>query len=281
MKIGFIGTGLMGNPMASRLIEAGYSLSIFNRTLNKTENLEKKGAEVYTSPAGVISASEVIFLMLTDGNAVKEMLTSVNDYSEKVIIQMSTISPEESKYFERIINNSNGKYFEAPVLGSIKEAQEGKLFVMIGGEEQLYKSNMYLFKIIGEPYFIGEVGKAAALKLAFNQLIGALISAFALSLGIVLKENISVDVFMNILKRSLLFAPTFEKKLDFMLSGNFDLTNFPTKHLLKDINLIINEAKKLGIETSTINSVKKILQKAVDMGLAEKDYSSLFKAIVT
>lgn len=281
MKVGFIGTGLMGNPMASRLVDADYSISVYNRTINKTQNLEQKGAEVFTSPSGVISASEIIFLMLSEGKVVEEIIASANDYSKKTIVQMSTISPEESISFEKIITKSGGKYLEAPVLGSIREAQEGKLLVMVGGEKELYESNRNLLNIIGETFYAGEVGKASALKLAFNQLIGALISAFALSLGIVLKENISVDVFMNILKKSVLFAPTFEKKLDFMLTGNFDSTNFPTKHLLKDIKLILEEAKKLKIEITTINSVKNVLEKAVEMGLAEKDYSSLFSAIVT
>jgi 3-hydroxyisobutyrate dehydrogenase len=281
MKLGFIGTGLMGNPMAERLLQAGYELSVFNRTIEKTKNLNQKGAKVCTKPGDVISRSEIIFLMLSDGKAVEDILSTTGIYFGKKIIQMSTISPDESKKFEKMISDLDGKYFEAPVLGSIQQVKEGTLFVMVGGEKQLFDSNLTLLKVFGEPFYIGEVGKASALKLAFNQLIASLISAFSLSLGIVLKENISVEQFMSILKRSLLFAPTFEKKLDNMLSRNFEATNFPTKHLLKDINLIIDEAKKLGLETTAIDGVQKILQKSVEMGLSDKDYSSLFNAIVT
>jgi 3-hydroxyisobutyrate dehydrogenase len=281
MKIGFIGTGLMGNPMAAKLIEAGNDVTVYNRTIEKTVNLEQKGAKVNKSPAEVISSTDIIFLMLSNGKAVSEILSSAKKYSGKLVIQMSTISPDENIKLAGKIRKAGGDYIEAPVLGSILQVKEGKLFVMVGGDKQIFELNLNLLKIFGEPFYIGEVGKASALKLAFNQLIGSLITAFSLSLGIVLKENIPVELFMNILKQSYLFARTFEMKLDNMLTNNFDSTNFPTKHLLKDINYVVKEAKKLEIDTTAVEGVRKILSKTMEMGLSEKDYSSLFKAVVT
>jgi 3-hydroxyisobutyrate dehydrogenase len=281
MKVGFIGTGLMGNPMAEKLIEAGYKLSVYNRTIAKTSNLEQKGASVKNSPMELISETDIIFLMLSDGNVVLEALASTKKYSGKLIIQMSTISPAESIKLSEKIHKTGGKYLEAPVLGSIPQVKERKLFVMVGGDRQLFESYLNIFRLFGEPYYVGEVGKASALKLAFNQLIGSLITAFSFSLGLVMKENINIDLFMNILKKSNLFAPTFETKLDYMLMKNFDTTNFPTKHLLKDINYVLKEAKKLEIDTTALKGVKKILSKTIEMGLAEKDYSSLISAVVT
>ena len=281
MKIGFIGTGLMGNPMAEKLMEAGHDLIVFNRTIEKTTNLEQKGAKVSKSPEQLISTADTIILMLSDGKVVKETLSLTKKYSGKIIIQMSTILPDENIKLSGKINKAGGKYLEAPVLGSIPQVKEGKLFVMAGGDRQLFESNLKLLQVFGDPFYIGEVGKASALKLAFNQLIASLITAFSLSLGIVMKENIHIDLFMNILKQSNLFAPTFEMKLNYMLMKNFDMTNFPTKHLLKDINYVIKEAKKLELNTTALEGVRKILSKTMEMGLGEKDYSSLFKAVVT
>jgi 3-hydroxyisobutyrate dehydrogenase len=281
MKLGFIGTGLMGNPMAEKLIDAGHYVTVYNRTIDKTANLEQKGAKVKITPAEVIAETDIIFLMLSNGTVVSEILTSAKKYSGKLIIQMSTISPDENKKLLARIKKAGGEYIESPVLGSIKQVIEGKLFVMVGGDRQLFESNLNLLTIFGEPFYIGEVGKASALKLAFNQLIASLMTAFAFSLGIVIKENIPVELFMNILRQSNLFAPTFDMKLNNMLSKNFDTTNFPTKHLLKDINYTIKEAQKLELNISALNGVRKILNSAVEMGLSEKDYSSLFNSVVT
>ena len=127
---------------------------------------------------------------------------------------------------------------------------------------------------------IGEVGSASAIKLALNQLIASLSTAFALSLGFVERQGASVDIFMQILRQSALYAPTFDKKLQRMRDRNYDNPNFPTKHLLKDTELFINEAQGEEMNISSIQGVKKILEIAITSGFADADYSSLFSAIL-
>jgi 3-hydroxyisobutyrate dehydrogenase len=173
-----------------------------------------------------------------------------------------------------------GEYLEAPVLGSIPEAQAGKLMVMVGAEPEQYQSHLKLLQHFGaEPLLIGPVGTAAALKLALNQLIASLTTSFALSLAFVQRQGVDVDVFMQILRESSLYAPTFDKKLQRMLTGNYANPNFPTKHLLKDTDLFISEAKSRGLDLSSIKGVRHILQTAVKMSFADADYSSLFSII--
>ena len=125
---------------------------------------------------------------------------------------------------------------------------------------------------------IGAVGKAAAVKLALNQLITSLSSAFALSLSFVERQDVDVDLFMEILRNSALYAPTFDKKLQRMRDRNYSNPNFPTKHLLKDTDLFISEAKSIGININSIEGVRQILEIAMK-GFSEADYSSLFSAI--
>ncbi|MGE5457297.1 MAG: NAD(P)-dependent oxidoreductase, partial [Methanococcaceae archaeon] len=171
---------------------------------------------------------------------------------------------------------------EAPVLGSIPQAKEGKLIVMVGGAKELFEQFKTLFEAFGpEPLYIGQVGKASALKLAFNQLIATLTAAFSLSLGIVQKENIEVEQFMSILRKSALYAKTFDVKLNNMLNDNFSSVNFPAKHLLKDINLTLNMTDDLKIDSTVLQAVAKILEKTLDLGNAEKDYSVLYDSVVT
>ncbi len=282
MKISFIGTGLMGNPLAEKLLEAGYKISVYNRSIEKTENLKKLGAIVFKESTESIKSSDTIFLMVSDGKVVESILFPDSDppeLKEKTIVQMSTISPKEGIQLADKVLRAGGSYVEAPVLGSIQQVKESSLFVMLAGDVKVIEEYKPLLKLFGELIYVGGVGKAAALKLALNQLIASLTSAFSISLGIVLKENIDVNIFMDILRRSALYAPTFDKKLTNMLNRNFQPTNFPTKHLLKDVNLVIDEADSLNIETAGLIGVRKVIEQAIKLGLVEKDYSSIYNAI--
>jgi 3-hydroxyisobutyrate dehydrogenase len=193
---------------------------------------------------------------------------------------MGTILPEESKTFQEKVNAGNGNYFEAPVLGSIPQAKDGKLIVMVGGTQDHLKKWQNLLKCLGQDiHFIGEVGKAAALKLALNQLIASLTAAFSLSLGIIKRNNIDVDLLMKIVRNSALYAPTFDKKLPRMLKRDFSNPNFPTKHLLKDADLILSESKRLGLSTNALEGVIDIIKLSLEKGFIETDYSSIYNAV--
>ena len=192
---------------------------------------------------------------------------------------MGTIAPSESRGFQQELAAIAATYFEAPVLGSIPEATAGQLQVMVGGSTEQFERWQPLFQQLGTPIFIGEVGSASALKLALNQLISSLTTSFALSLGFVQQQGVDVETFMQILRRSALYAPTFDKKLPRMVERDFDDPNFPTKHMLKDTNLFVMEAIASGLQVDSAAGVAKILALACEMGLADADYSALFAAV--
>ncbi len=283
MKVSFIGTGLMGLPMAQKLVEAGIELVAYNRTPAKLELLQGLGVKIAQQPVDAIIDSDCIILMLTNASAIRNLLLSDNakqHLAGRAVIQMSTISPSESIAICQEVVTAGGEYLEAPVLGSIPEAKSGKLIVMVGGTEAQFERWQGLLQNFGsEPLLIGEVGAASAIKLALNQLIASLSTAFALSLGFVERQGADVDIFMQILRQSALYAPTFDKKLQRMRDRDYSNPNFPTKHLLKDTELFINEAQGEGMNISSIEGVKKILEIAITSGFADADYSSLFNAI--
>lgn len=283
MKVGFLGTGLMGLPMAQRLLAANIELVAYNRTPEKLAPLQEAGVAIAAHPQEAIHASECIILMLTNAAAIRSVLLSEASQQQlagRTVIQMSTITPKESKAIQDEVIAAGGDYLEAPVLGSIPEAQAGKLIVMVGGSTEQFQHWVDLLRNFGsEPMLIGSVGTAAAVKLALNQLIASLSSAFALSLGFVQRQGVEVDLFMQILRNSALYAPTFDKKLQRMLDRNYSNPNFPTKHLNKDTDLFISEAKSVGLNVSSIEGVRQILEIAISQGLSEEDYSALFSAI--
>ncbi|GAB4344416.1 MAG: NAD(P)-dependent oxidoreductase [Leptolyngbyaceae cyanobacterium] len=283
MEIGLIGTGLMGLPMAERLLNTGFSLMAYNRTAEKLVPLQKLGVAIAPSPQQLIQTSTCIILMLTNAEAIREVVLSAACRAElagKTVIQMGTIAPAESRALQADILAAGGDYLEAPVLGSIPEVQSGKLIVMVGATSEQFEQWQEVLSCFGpNPRLIGPVGAAAAVKLALNQLIGSLTSAFATSLGFIQRQHASVDLFMEILRESALYAPTFDKKLQRMLDRNYEHPNFPTKHLAKDMGLFLTEAQSLGLNPELVMAVQSILTKTLELGLADKDYSALFSAV--
>lgn len=282
-RIALLGTGLIGGAMAKRLLQSGYPLTVYNRTISKTEPLKKLGAQVAQTPKEAIESAECSILMLADTGAINETLFSQDsriDFDSRTIIQMGTILPGETIGFKNKISAAGGRYFESPVLGSIPQATEGKLIVMVGATREQFEQWKNLLQCFGEEiHYLGEVGKAAALKLALNQLIASLTASFSLSLGIVQRSGIDVDTFMAILRKSALYAPTFDKKLKRMLKRDFSNPNFPTKHLLKDVGLIQKESKNLGLSTQVVDGVIDLIKITLEKGFAETDYSSIYNAV--
>lgn len=273
----------MGQPMVKRLLEAKISVVAYNRTQSKLAALRDAGAKIADSPPEAIRESECVILMLTNATAIYDTLLSEASRQElkgRTVVQMGTISPSDSKAIASEVVAASGEYIEAPVLGSIPEAEAGKLMVMVGASGEQFQKWLPLLKNFGsEPLHIGEIGAAAAVKLALNQLIASLTSTFALSLGFVQNQGVEVEKFMQILRQSALYAPTFDKKLQRMLDRNYENPNFPTKHLLKDTNLFLTEAKSEGLNVSSLEGIRQILEIAQNMGLADDDYSALYSAI--
>jgi 3-hydroxyisobutyrate dehydrogenase len=279
MKITLIGTGLIGFNIAKRLSESEYSISVYNRTVEKAIPLKQYGIEILKDLKEI--NSEYIIGVLTDYDSYIDILSKMGDIQDKIFIQMGTISAEENIKLSKLFNDKKAKYIEAPVLGSKKEAESGKLLIMSAGEESLYNKCYPIFEFLSEKtLYVGELGKASNLKLALNQLIASLSSAFSLSLGIVQKSGIDTNIFMELLRNSAFYAPTFDKKLSNMQNRDFDNPNFPAKHLLKDVDLIINTSKSLSLTTDSLEGVRSIIQKSIEIGLGDKDYSSVFNVIV-
>jgi 3-hydroxyisobutyrate dehydrogenase len=283
LKVSFIGTGLMGRPMAERLLAPGYEVTVYNRMREKAEPLAAKGARIAATSREAVAAGEAVVFMVQDGGAVRDLLTeggSFPDLAGKTVIQMSTIAPSESVALADDVHKAGGDYLEAPVLGSVPQAAEGSLLVMVGGEPgQLERWGDLLRRFGPEPRLIGPVGHAATLKLAMNQLIGSLAAGFSLSLGMVRRKGIDVETFLEVLRQSAFHAATFDRKLPQMLARDFSNTNFPAALLLKDLDLVGSEARRLGLDTTALQGVRDVVNRAVEAGKGREDYAALYSVI--
>ena len=283
MHVAVIGTGLLGGAVAERLQAAGHQVTVFNRTRTKAEPLRALGVTVADSPAQAVRAADCTLLFLADATAIQSLVLNSDTRSAlpgRTIVQMGTISPDDSRACQQAITAARGDYLEAPVLGSIAEAKAGSLLIMVGGTDaQLEQWRPLLLSLSNEPRLVGPVGQAATLKLALNQLIAAEMAAFSLSLALIRHAAVPVDLFMSVLKQSALFAPTFEKKLPRMQSRDYDHPNFSTRHLLKDVDLFVRVAQTHGVRTTGLEGIRRLLVDAIAHGHADVDYSALYEEI--
>jgi 3-hydroxyisobutyrate dehydrogenase len=281
MKVSVLGAGLMGSPFSLRLLGEGHEVTVYNRSSDKLTHLISKGANITTNPCDAIANSKIIIMMLSGYSAITEVLFSTPiDMKDKLFVQMGTISPNESRELFTRISRLGAKYIEAPVLGSIPEALSGKLIVMVGGSLDDFNYVVPILDCLGEkPILIGDVGTAAALKLAMNQLIAALTTAFSLSLGFCMRNGVDTEIYMDVVRKSALYAQTYDKKLKKYLERNFDGANFSAKHLNKDVNLFLADAESLGMDCSSLQGIAKITAQAIKEGLGDKDYSAIYEII--
>lgn len=284
MKTTVLGLGLMGAAIALRLHRQGIEVTGWNRSRERSAPLAAAGLPVADDPRDALFGAEVALLVLSDAPAIESVLFApdvVPLLAGRVILQMGTIAPDESRRIAVRVAQQEGQYLEAPVLGSLPEAESGNLIVMAGGGEALFQRCVPLLRQLGkEVRHIGNVGQGAALKLAMNQLIAGLTATFSLSLGLVRAEGIEVDPFMALLRESALYAPTFDKKLSKYLGHDYAQANFPLKHLLKDVRLFRRVGEPLGIDTAMTDAIAAACERGIRAGRAEEDYSALYEALV-
>jgi len=199
MKLAVIGTGLMGAPIATRLADQGFEVTAWSRSKSARSRL---GDNISFSDnlLKTVKEADVLLLLLSDAKAISEVIFTLPKalLAGKTVVQMGTIAPQESRGFLAQARNLEMEYLEAPVLGSIPEARAGSLLLMVGASNEQLERLGALLSALGEnPLHVGIVGKAAALKLAMNQLIAGLTSSFSLSLGFIQREGVEVDQFMQ------------------------------------------------------------------------------------
>ena len=197
MKVGFVGLGIMGAPMAANLIGAGFSLNVYNRTPGKCEALEKLGARAYPTPAGLASASEVVVTIVSDTPDVEAVLFGENGLAEglepgSVVIDMSTISPTRTVEFAARLAGRQVEMLDAPVSGGDKGAIAGTLSIMVGGKQEAFNRCLPLFEAMGRNIvYAGPSGNGQKTKLV-NQVVGSL-NLLAMIEGLRMAEQAGLD----------------------------------------------------------------------------------------
>jgi len=284
MKIGIIGIGMLGEAVVLNLLNSGYDVAVYNRTKEKTIEVEKKGAKVMDSPKTVAENAELIIIIVKDSTAVREVAFGENGIieskNEKLIVaDMSTIDSIESKNIANQFQQNHIQKLEIPVMGGPNVAIMGKLVMMASGPKDSFDQCKTIFeKIANKVFFLGEQGTANSIKLAMNLQITML--ALSLSEGITLlkKANVDPKIFLEVLNSTYFKTGMSQNKAFKMIEGNYDAT-FTLANLKKDITTMTNAAKDLGIELPMISKAEEIYKNAINEGLGDLDYTGIIEYI--
>ena len=283
-KVGIIGLGMLGSAVAEHLFDSGFQVSAYNRTKEKTVNLENKGVKIFTSPKDVAINSELVIIIVKDAKAVKEISFEKNGIIEGIhenliVADMSTIDPTESKKISKQFQDNGIYKLDIPVMGGPNVAITGDLVMMVSGDKNSYEDCKNIFeKIANKIFFLGGEGVAHSVKLAMNLQITML--ALALSEGIILlkKSNVDPKIFLEILNSTYFKTGMSEKKAYKMIEGKYDAT-FTLANLKKDISTMTNTAKSLGIELPMISKAEQVYENAINAGLGDIDYTGIIEYI--
>ena len=280
LKIGWIGLGNMGNPMAKNLLKAGFPLAVLNRTKSKEIELIAAGASSANSPQELMESCDVIFTMLANDDAVKEVfdgpsgLLSKPD-AGKLLIDMSTVSPETSRYLSARCASHQINFLEAPVSGSVKPAQDGTLIILVGGTVENYEKAIPLFNPIGKlAVHVGAAGVGSSAKLAINYLLGLNLQGLAETILFAEKNGVSKTDMLTIINEGACGNGITKIKTPSILNNTYPAA-FALKHLVKDLRL----AKEAGLATPLINPLFNSYEKAQQEGLGEEDVMAIIKSL--
>ncbi|MDC3415938.1 NAD(P)-dependent oxidoreductase [Aquibacillus salsiterrae] len=281
-RIGFIGLGTMGLPMAGHLLEANYPLTIYNRTKEKANKLVTQGAEIATSPQEVALKSDVVFTMLTADAAVREVILGDKGiihgaHPGLIVVDSSTISPKTSKEAASTLAEKGVDMLDAPVTGSEPQAIDGILTFMVGGSRDIYEQCKPLFEVMGkQSFYMGKSGAGSYTKLANNTMGAINLLSFSEAITMATKAGIDPELFVKVVSGGGARSGMMENKADKVMSRDFS-PHFMTDLIHKDLGLASDVAKELDLPVPVLSVVKELFQLARAKGLGKEDMSSIIK----
>lgn len=281
-KIGFIGLGTMGAPMASNLLKAGYPVTVFNRTASKAAPLTEQGASVAPSPKETAVWADVVITMVSNDESIAEVYEGENGVLAGIrpgttVIDCSTISPALVKRLAAQIAELGGTFLDAPVTGSSPAAIDGTLVFMVGGSAETLAQVMDLFDTMGKKVLhMGDNGSGAVAKLAHNTIVGINNLALAEGFAIAAKSGLPADRFLELVQLGSAGSKAAELKGRKIIEHDFT-NQFSLALMLKDLKLASALTDGSGIPAPMLSLAKSLFQSGQTQGFGEEDLSSVVK----
>jgi 3-hydroxyisobutyrate dehydrogenase-like beta-hydroxyacid dehydrogenase len=282
--LGFVGLGVMGGGIAGRLLDKGHTVTGHNRTRSKAQWLIDRGMQWADSPRAVCEAADVIFSMVTNTAALGAIAEGPNGLlaglgAGKVLVDMSTVSPVQSRTLASRVRERGAEMLDAPVSGSVTTLKEGKLSVMVGGRREIFERVKPLLHDIGPKVtHVGDNGQALVMKIATNLSLAVQMLAFSEGVLLAEKGGIARETAVDVLTRSVIASPMVQYRGPFVLRMPGEAW-FDVNMMQKDMNLALELGRQFDVPLPTTSVTNEFLTAARGMGLAKQDFAVLFDVL--
>lgn len=283
-RIGFVGLGIMGSGMVANLVKVGHEVTVWNRSPSKYSEITKVGAKTVSDPKELLTGADFFMYCLADDAAIKEVITGGHNLAASVkpgtiAINLSTIDPETSSV-ERAIYDGNGvEFLDAPVFGTKGEARDGGLWIVVGGNEAVYKKSMPILETISATtHYMGKGGNGAKMKLVGNLMVASQLVSIGEALTLAKCAGLNLGKVLEVAAVADFKTPIYAGVGAGAIAGDYEV-NFPLKLMLKDARLIQAFAKQFNAPTSSAIVTEDLAKAGVDAGLGELNASAIVKVM--
>jgi len=279
-SIGFIGLGIMGQPMALNLIRNGFEVSAWNRTRSKADAVEKAGGRIASTPAEAVREADVVMMIVSDSAAVQEVVAGKGGIIEAlrpgmIVVDCSTISPEVSRKLAAQAASRGASWLDAPVTGSKHGAEKGDLTFMIGGDQEALERVMPVLKALGKKHiYCGAQSLGLSAKLVQNAIQSTMVEIFSEGFVMAVKAGVKPQTMMEIIQSSLARSALIDFKAPFVFKGDFT-PYFPLKLMHKDLGLTMEAAYALNVPMPIAAAVKEVYGAVRAKGKGDLDYAAV------
>jgi 3-hydroxyisobutyrate dehydrogenase-like beta-hydroxyacid dehydrogenase len=283
-NLGFVGLGVMGSRMAKRLLDAGHSITGYNRTKAKSQWLLDAGMKWADSPRAAAESSEAVFSMIANNAALRAVTEGKEGILAglsrgKIYVEMSTVSPAAIRELAKQVEANGAEMLDAPVSGSSITLEEGKLSFMVGGKREVFeKVRPYLQAIGPKATYVGGHGLAAAMKVATNLSLAVQMLAFSEGLLLAEKSGIARATAADVLFNSVMASPMVKYRGPFVLNMP-DEALFDVNMMQKDLLLALEMGRQLDVPLPTTAVTNEFLTAARGMGFSDKDFAIVFEVL--
>ena len=282
MKIGFIGTGLMGFPMAKNLLDKSLDLNVFSRTIEKAKPLGEFGAKISNSLSEAVNDVDIVITMLTDDDAVEKVLSD-QDFQENLkkgstVVDMSSIKPKIAVKYGKLLKDKGINFLDAPVSGGTIGAEQATLAIMVGGDQKVFDQIKDVLKVMGNPTLVGPIGSGQVSKLANQIIVGVTIGAVAEAITLCEKAGVDGNKFIKALAGGFADGKILQNHGKRMIDKDFSPKGKVSTHL-KDMNNILECAGDFNTQLPISNLIKDMFKSLVENGNDNDDHSALYKEI--
>ena len=283
-NLGFVGLGAMGGRVTKRLLDAGHTVTGYNRTKSKAQWLLDLGMRWGETPRAVAEAADVIFTMVTNTGALYEVVDGHNGIlaglqKGKIYIDMSTISPAVSKRLAARVAEKGAQMLDSPVSGSVITLEQGNLSLMVGGDKATFEQVKPILLDIGPKVnYVGVNGQAVLMKVAINLNLQVQMLAFCEGLLLAEKGGIPRETAMEVMLNSVIASPSLKYRTPFILEMP-DEAWFNVNMMQKDMLLALEMGRELNVPLPTVATSNEYLTAARAMGLAEQDFAVVYKVL--